>query len=381
LRARGTPNIKSYLKFNVSGLGGASITSARFEIYANGSNAQGFSVHEVSNTSWVESGITYSNAPVAGNQIVFSGSHGGARYVSVDVSSYIRNEGVYSLALTTTYSDNYRSYPSKELGSNPPRLVIETGATGPTITSTPTLPPSITPTSTPTPTLGPSLTPTQTPTVGPSLTPTITPTAGPTPVPGNDLSDALELYGSSKTNSDSGFEKSTMFYGLKRKELSLATNALTDAMLRDEAGQYFKTIHIDAATANSFLDANELNVLKNAIENGGANILIPALRSSSNNAVNNLTNGEIVGSSDVTDTSKDYIVSRALPSVTRELSGLTITHTTDPQDFGLNISGGAVQTTTLVEATNNSGGRYKIFAKYQNGLGSVFVVSNYADEE
>lgn len=374
LRARGTPVIKSYLKFDVTGLGGAPVTSARFEIYANGSNSQGFQVYAISDNTWGEMAINYNNAPVAGSLLASSGSHGGARYVSVDVSSYITGEGTYSLLLTTNYNP-YRSYPSSELGSNPPRLVITTGTGG--VTPTPTVSPTPSVTPTPTTSVTPTLTPTLTPTPAVTITPTLSPT--PPPPPGSDLSDALLLYAGSKTNSDSGFEKAVQFYGLTRKDVNLATTPLTDALLKDESGAYFKTVHVEAGIANTYLDPAELAVLRNAVETGGVNVFMPALRAVSNSAVNFLTNGEVTGSDDVTDTSKDYIVQSVQTDVTRELSGLTVRYTTDPLDYALNISSSATHITSLVKATSNSGSQYDLFVRYQNGAGSVFVVSNYAD--
>ena len=87
----------------------------------------------------------------------------------------------------------------------------------------------------------------------------------------------------------------------------------------------------------------------------------------------------MLGSSSVTDSHKDYIISTVQPQVTRELSGLTITYNGAQSDFALNVSGSATHTQILVRSTDNSQQQYAVFARYQDGLGSVFVASNDAD--
>jgi hypothetical protein len=193
-----------------------------------------------------------------------------------------------------------------------------------------------------------------------------------------DLSDALLLYVSSKNPSDVGFERVTRYYGLKLVELNLATTPLTDTRLRDESGAYYATVHITGANLEAALDAAERQTLRNAVE-GGLNLLVSALRQTNAPGLQSLTDGQVLGSADVADTQKDYGVTTALPEVSRELSGLTITHASDPQDFALTLANPAAGTHTIVEATSSSGQPYRLFVRYQNGLGAVFVASNYAD--
>jgi hypothetical protein len=161
LRTYSSPEQRSYLRFNVSGMGGQSIRRATLRLYANGSSTGGYIVSAVSDNTWGETTVTYNAMPALGIAIATSGAHGGAIYTTVEVTTYITGDGTFSLALTSTTA-KVVSYPSREASSNKPELVIELGAGGgPTPTRTPTATRTATATNTP---LGPTSTPTRTPT-------------------------------------------------------------------------------------------------------------------------------------------------------------------------------------------------------------------------
>jgi hypothetical protein len=185
IRVDNSPITRSYLRFSVSGLNGATVQSATLRIYANSNNSTGYTANTLSNNTWTETGITYSNAPAPGTAIKTSGSISAGAWIAVDVSSYVKADGSINLVLTTTSSTN-TSLGSRE-SSNSPQLVIVTGAT--TATSTPVNQPTATKTSTQQPTsVGPTATktPTQQPTgITPTATkvaPTATQSSGLTPV-------------------------------------------------------------------------------------------------------------------------------------------------------------------------------------------------------
>ena len=187
IRVDGSPDVHSYLRFNVQGLSGT-VTSATLRVYANSALSAGHDAYSVSNNTWTETGITYSNAPPLGSMIGSSGSVSSNTWTSVNVTSYITGNGTYNLGLATS-SSTALSLASRESGANAPQLVIQTqGGTAPTATRTPTSPsnPTQTATRTPTsagnPTQTATRTPTRTPTSAsnPTQTPTRTPTASPT---------------------------------------------------------------------------------------------------------------------------------------------------------------------------------------------------------
>ena len=123
----------------------------------------------MTDNTWTETGITYSNAPTMGSQLGSSGAISAKTWTTVDVTSYITGNGTHNFAFTTTSNTNI-SFSSRE-GANAPQLVIET-STGATNTPTATATPGPTPTPTKTSTPGG----TNTPTVPPTVTPTTQPT-------------------------------------------------------------------------------------------------------------------------------------------------------------------------------------------------------------
>ena len=124
LRVDAAPDVRSYLRFNVQGLNGT-VTRATLRVFANSASSQGCSAHSVSNNTWTESTINYSNAPTTGGTLGSTGSFGAGTWISIDVSAYITGNGSYDLALRTPGSTAI-SLASREAGANAPQLVIET---------------------------------------------------------------------------------------------------------------------------------------------------------------------------------------------------------------------------------------------------------------
>ena len=67
LRADASPDLHAYLRFNIPDLGAKSISKAQLFVYANSNVRKDIQVLEVSNSTWLENNIIYSNAPVLGN--------------------------------------------------------------------------------------------------------------------------------------------------------------------------------------------------------------------------------------------------------------------------------------------------------------------------
>lgn len=176
LRADGSPDIRSYLRFNIQGLSGT-VTNATLRVYANSSANSGYEARSVSNNTWTESTITYNNAPPVGNVLGSYGSVNGGTWTNINITSYITGNGTYNLGLTTSGSTAL-SLASRESGANAPQLVIQTqGGTAPTATRTPTSASNPTATRTPTSASNPTATRTPTSASNPTQTPTRTATA------------------------------------------------------------------------------------------------------------------------------------------------------------------------------------------------------------
>lgn len=132
LRADASPIDRSYLRFNVQGLGGP-VTRATLRVFATSASSQGYQTRSVSDNSWGELTINFNNSPAVGSVLGSSGPISANTWTSIDVTSYITGNGSFNLALTTN-SSTAMSFSSRQ-GSNPPQLVIET-QNGPAVTTT-----------------------------------------------------------------------------------------------------------------------------------------------------------------------------------------------------------------------------------------------------
>jgi len=174
-RADGSPDVHAYLRFSVQGLTGT-VTRATLRVYANSSATSGYEIKSVSNNTWVESTITYNNAPVVGSVLGSFGSFGSGVWTSIDITVYITGNGTYNLGLSTPGSTAI-SFASRESGANAPQLIVETSggsSASPTVTRTPTALSSATSTPLFTSTATSNATSTRTPTAIPNSTNTAT---------------------------------------------------------------------------------------------------------------------------------------------------------------------------------------------------------------
>lgn len=190
LRVDASPDVRSYIRFNVQGLNGT-ITRATLRIFANSASSQGFRAHGLSDNSWSESAINYNNAPVLGAVLGSSGAATSNTWKTVDVTAYVTGNGAFNFGLSTTGSTAL-SLASRQSGANAPQLIIESSGSAATPTSTVTAANTFTATATQTPTSTPpstntatatpqfTATPTPTGSVPPTNTPTSTPTRTPT---------------------------------------------------------------------------------------------------------------------------------------------------------------------------------------------------------
>jgi glycosyl hydrolase family 99/fibronectin type III domain protein len=120
----GSPVVRSYLRFSVSGLAGA-VTKATLRVFAGSGLGSGFDVYGVASTAWSETGITYANVPpLAASKTASSGAVAAGAWTAVDVTPLITGDGVYSFALTTTNSKSL-GLASRESGATAPQLVVE----------------------------------------------------------------------------------------------------------------------------------------------------------------------------------------------------------------------------------------------------------------
>ena len=131
LRVDASPVANAYLKFDVQGLSAAP-RLATLRLFNNTAGSPGLKVSAVVDTAWGETTIRYDNAPPIGTLAATSGALTAGAWVSLDVTSLVRANGLVSFAVTTDSSSS-RTIDSRE-GTNKPQLVLDTSA--PTTTTT-----------------------------------------------------------------------------------------------------------------------------------------------------------------------------------------------------------------------------------------------------
>jgi chitodextrinase len=122
-RVDGSPDIHSYLKFDIQGLAGYTIHSAFLNVYANTSSSYGINALAVADNSWDENAVTYNTAPALGSVIGSAPTFTSNSWVSIDVSSYVTGEGTYSFGITTPGTSTI-SFAAKESGANSAQLIL-----------------------------------------------------------------------------------------------------------------------------------------------------------------------------------------------------------------------------------------------------------------
>jgi PKD repeat protein len=114
----------SYMKFNVSGLAGRTVTGAKLRLYVADKSSEGGTVHEVP-SSWSETAITWPTAPpITSPSLASVGAVALDTWQEVELpaGAFAAGDGTYSLAIQSTKADD-AWYSSRE-GGHPPELVL-----------------------------------------------------------------------------------------------------------------------------------------------------------------------------------------------------------------------------------------------------------------
>jgi hypothetical protein len=128
LEADGSPAEEFLIKFEVSGIGARQVTSAKLRLRNTNPSGMGGSLYRVSDQSWQEETVTWSNAPSAQPGAVASlGAVAAGNWYELNVASVVQGDGVYSFRMRSTNGDG-ADYSSKEAGPGvAPQLVITAG--------------------------------------------------------------------------------------------------------------------------------------------------------------------------------------------------------------------------------------------------------------
>jgi chitodextrinase len=130
----------TYLKFDVEGLT-APVAQATLRLYVLNGDTSGFDVRGVADDSWVESEITWENAPAsASDDVGSSGGFAAGQWVSVDVTPLVSGNGLVSMELQSTSTVSPMAFASREIVAwLTPQLVVKTSAVPPVDQTPPTV--------------------------------------------------------------------------------------------------------------------------------------------------------------------------------------------------------------------------------------------------
>jgi chitodextrinase len=134
------PDVQSYLRFDVTGTGGA-VAAARLRVYATSHTADGPAVYPTGN-GWDERGITWSNRPAPVGQARSDvGFVAPGTWIEFDVTGLVSGDGAHSFVFITDTSDGLDMY-ARESGT-PAQLVLTLGGGGGGDSQPPTVPSSL----------------------------------------------------------------------------------------------------------------------------------------------------------------------------------------------------------------------------------------------
>lgn len=101
-RTDGSPVLNSYLRFSVQGL--SDFSAARLRLYMRSGASQGVQVHAVTDNTWDEGTMTWSNAPGIDPAEIASDPAPSGTWLEIDVSSLVTDNGLVSFAITNANS-------------------------------------------------------------------------------------------------------------------------------------------------------------------------------------------------------------------------------------------------------------------------------------
>lgn len=135
LRGGSSPEYRTYLTFNVSGLTGP-VTSAKIRLFVTDASKSGGSIYSVTNPTWGERTLNWSNAPLLNSTALHTAALANkGTWVEYNVTPAITGNGSVSFGLKTTSADSL--YFSSKESANPPQLVISQGSSAVTAASLP----------------------------------------------------------------------------------------------------------------------------------------------------------------------------------------------------------------------------------------------------
>ncbi|HEY3310555.1 MAG TPA: DNRLRE domain-containing protein [Anaerolineales bacterium] len=124
LRVDASPDMHSYLRFNIQGLANTTMVKATLRLYSASISSNGILLSQVADNTWGELSTNFNNAPLVGSLLASSGKISAGTWISLDVTPYITGPGQFSMAITTLSSATL-SLGSRNSGANAPQLILD----------------------------------------------------------------------------------------------------------------------------------------------------------------------------------------------------------------------------------------------------------------
>lgn len=120
-----SPIAHTLMRFSVTGIGTRRVATAKLRLYNVNESSAGGVFYRVSDNSWGETTVNWSNAPPAiGTPVASLGAVAVNNWYEIDLSSGITGDGVYGYRIIST-SSNGADYTSKEgAAASRPQLVV-----------------------------------------------------------------------------------------------------------------------------------------------------------------------------------------------------------------------------------------------------------------
>jgi hypothetical protein len=120
----GSPRIRSFLRFQVSGVGARTVVGASLRLYTANASAAGGSFSGTNGAAWTESGLTWNNQPVpTSTPVATLGRVTSGSTQTVDVTPLVAGDGTVDIAITSTNADDV-GYAAKEATNAARRPVL-----------------------------------------------------------------------------------------------------------------------------------------------------------------------------------------------------------------------------------------------------------------
>jgi chitodextrinase len=121
--------MESYVRFTVSGVGSATVRSAKLRLYVpSDATADGPGIYACTASAcstWTESGITWNTRPArATTATAETGRISAGTWVEYDVTPLVHGDGTYTLVIGPTPTTDGVNFSSRQATTNRPQLVI-----------------------------------------------------------------------------------------------------------------------------------------------------------------------------------------------------------------------------------------------------------------